>query len=122
MSQPATKKGETAEELAALEENFRDSYRHELFVELPRIEMFARLALDRPERFHREHETARNFLLLNAHQRVRWLSAALSFLDLAPVEERYRFITGDFGTQDTIVGRLLFNSGFKDKRGKWRWL
>jgi len=122
VSQPITNNGAAAEELAATEQSYRDEFRHELFDELPRRETFARLALDRPERFHREHETARNFLLLNAHQRVKWLTAALAFLDFAPVQERFVFITGDHDTRDTVVQRLLIDCGFKDKRGAWRWL
>jgi len=113
---------ESGEHLAATEQQFRDTFRHELFVELPRIETFARLALDRPERYEGEQAVAKKFLLLNVPTRVQWLTAALSFLDFAPVEDRYVFIVGDFSTQDTIVKRLIGNSGFLGKRGAWMWL
>ena len=117
------KTAHTAEELARIEEELIVGYRYELTGELPRIESYARMALERPsERFQGEKVTARTFLTSDAPRRIRWLSAAIQFLELAPVARRYLFVTGDFEQHDVLVRGLLSDLGFKDREGKWRWI
>ena len=112
----------TAEDLAQLESEFIEEYRHELLAEVPRLEGYARLALERPkERFNGEKAIARTVLTKDTPERVRWLSAAISFLENAPVRGRYEFITADYSKQKEIVERLLNAYGFNDRHGRWAW-
>ena len=87
---------EKARQLAERERQFIESYRYELIGELPRLEGYARTALERAtERFPSERTTARRFLEHDVPRRILWLSAVISFLENAPVRERYQFVKTD---------------------------
>ena len=123
MSQRSQNIDRTAERLAQQERELLAALHYELVGEIPRIEAYARQASEREKpRFQNERLTAIRYLNEDVPRRILWLSAAISFLQNAPVRERYEFVTGDFEQQDQIVHRLLHSRGFRDQHGVWIWI